>query len=369
MAISVVATNSSTGSNGAAVSITFTSYTPVVDDIVVILAANGSTGSNLPLKSGWVNCHPSGASNVVASDSHVAACHYHKVTSTEATNGTQTYSLNAWPAGYGDYAGIVLRGVDPTTPLDSSAVGFNSANSATPHVLPALTGANLSSNSLVLGFLNQDNQGSASWTTPSGWTQRIVAPTTVGTGGVIYARNTLTTAGTDVLATNVTPAAGQEYAAFTVAFTEGVTASTGTIAATVSKPDGVEFQARMEPSGTTAATLQEPLGALLTGVHAQSGTMGATVSKPTAALSGTQAQSGTIAASLRPVSAALAGTGPIPKADTFTDTFTTKDVDKWDWGGDADVAGGQAVMTEGWATVVGTSRVYDLTDSSPWYQQ
>jgi len=154
---------------------------------------------------------------VVGSDTHTALAMYHKVTSAEQAAGTTTYgATNVWNTANSHFAGgIVLRGVDPAAVIDSVAVGFDSANSATPTVLPALVGANLSNDSFVVGYVSA--QGNGTWTPPAGWTERQD-----NQGGAIYTHNTLTVAGTNVAATNVTPSAGDENACFTIAFTADI---------------------------------------------------------------------------------------------------------------------------------------------------
>jgi hypothetical protein len=223
MAISVAATGSSTTTVSRSPAITFSSYTPATGDIVVFFAAtlNASAVSTNP--TGWTN--PLGSGVTVTSDSNTQVCVYRAVTTGEVTGGTTAYTAtNLWNAAQsGNANGVVLRGVDSTTPVDSANSAFSSVDTATPHTLPALTGANLSTNSLVVASVAKD--GGGSYTTPSGWTQRIANINNFA--HYTYTRNTLTTAGTDITATNITPNVGDEYCSISVAFTEGVTIPVG----------------------------------------------------------------------------------------------------------------------------------------------
>lgn len=222
MAISVVATGSADIATNRTTTVTFSSYTPAANDVVLLWTKNPTNGLVVTVPSGWATCDPAGGNTNVTSDSHTATAVYHLVTSGEASANTVTYAAtNLWNAASNQaVAAIVLRGVDPTTPIDSSAAAFDSGNSVTPHVLPALTGANLSSNSMVVGCVAKDTNGTYT-VAPTGWTIRATANGgTTTTGAAILTRDTLTTAGVNVAATNVTPSAGDEYVSYTIAFTE-----------------------------------------------------------------------------------------------------------------------------------------------------
>jgi hypothetical protein len=220
MAITVVATGSATFNLSRTCSITFSSYTPATDDVVVF-ACNNSTGTvaqAMTVPAGWVNCHNSGGNTNQASDAHTGAVIYHLVTSGEASGGTTTYTAtNLWNAiGTGNVVGVVLRGVDPTTPVDYATAQANTTN-VTPHVFPQMTGSNLSSNSLVVRAMFKD--GTGTYTTPAGHTSQALNNTTCATN--VYTVDTLTTSGVTVASTNITPNASDEYVAYSVAFTEG----------------------------------------------------------------------------------------------------------------------------------------------------
>lgn len=217
MAITVAATANGSYSASRSPALTFSSYTPATNDVIIFVIGDAVTSTGA-IPTGWVNCHPSGGATFASSTAQTCSMIYHLVTSGEASAVTTTYTATNWRSttGTGSVCGIVLRGVDTTTPLDSSAAGFDSA-AATPHVLPALTGANLSTNSLVVRGISADS--ALTWTTPVGHTQRAYSGTNVASA--IYTVDTLTTAGVNVAATNITPSIGDQYATITAAFTDG----------------------------------------------------------------------------------------------------------------------------------------------------
>ena len=236
MAISVAYTGSAALSSSRSPGVTFATYSdPTVGDVVVLWCSN-TTNVGATIVSGWT--YHSGQ----ASDSHHADCISHVVTAADVTAGTITYQavnfLNG--AATGNTLGVVLRGVDLDYYEDSHADSNNSANTATPHILPALAGAELLDNSLILGMISKD--GTGTWTTPTGWTSRVSSNTNMG--AVIYSRDALTTQGVNTTATNVTPSAGDEYCATTIAFVAKPTAGAklGTLTASFSTaaPDAYE---------------------------------------------------------------------------------------------------------------------------------
>jgi hypothetical protein len=169
--------------------------------------------------SGWINVL--GANVEVQSDAHQVTGHYHIVTSGE--NGTTTFTAtNLFDVAItGNVLAAVIRNVDQTTPVDNAGSTFSSTNTATPSVLAAITGTGslLDDNSLVVRGVGIDSTGS--FTNPASHTQRQTSNSTVAT--YLGTRDTLTTANTDVTATNITPDAGDEYASISVAFKRGPT--------------------------------------------------------------------------------------------------------------------------------------------------
>jgi hypothetical protein len=198
-------------------SVTF-SAAPAAGDVIVLWSVSAAVAA-VGTVTGWDNVL--GGTTVVASDAHTEVCVLHVVTTAEANANTVTFTVtNLWStAQTGSTVAGVWTAVDGTTPIDSAASTFSSTNGATPHVLAGLTGSNLSNNSQVVSAVAKDSLGT--WTTPAGWTARQ-AQNAANNGIAIFTRDTLTTAGTNVTATNITPNTGDEYASITVALTEAV---------------------------------------------------------------------------------------------------------------------------------------------------
>lgn len=192
-------------------------YIPTTNDLVVLWPSSTTTAT-VNTVSGYTN--PLGAGIDVESDAHEISIVYHLVTATEQTNTTRTYTItSAGPTNWygnsetGDVSACIIRGNNTTTVVDDINSWNDTGNSTTPHVLAGLTGANLGTGSLVLSAVAKD--GAGSYTTPSGWTQLVSDNNNQGKW--LGMRNTLTTATTDVTATNITPNAGDEGASITIA--------------------------------------------------------------------------------------------------------------------------------------------------------
>jgi hypothetical protein len=196
--------------------VTIDGYDPLEGDVVVAWAASTSSATVNAIASGWVNVL-GGTTSAGPGDGTVqVACVYHVVTAGEETANTNSWSLtNLWNTPEtGEVIAMVVRGADTTTVLDSA----NSAVDATvapTHVLAGLTGTNLSTGSLVLSAVFPD-QFDTYAAAPTGWTS-ITASSATNQGGHVYRRDTLTLAGADVLPTNITPSAANEYASITIA--------------------------------------------------------------------------------------------------------------------------------------------------------
>jgi beta-glucanase (GH16 family) len=193
-------------------------------DVMILFPSSTLATARLSVTppTGWVHCfttsdgHASNTASVVdtTSDSHQIGALYHIVTAGE--NGTTAFGpltnlYQAAPTGRTNV--ICLRGVDTSAPLDAVASAFSNTNTATPHVLAGVTAGNVHrSNGWVCS--STSNPGVSSYTNPAGWVARKNETTTQGryTG----TRTALTTAGTAVTATNITPSAGDEYASVTV---------------------------------------------------------------------------------------------------------------------------------------------------------
>ena len=195
--------------------VTFTGYTPLENDIVVLFPSSTTVlgvVADASLPSGWSN--PLGDGVEVNSDAHGIACLIHTVTAAEESGGTTTYTAtNALDAAEtGNVTGCVIRG---SSGVDAANSTFNSGNTVTPHVLASLPGGSLSDGSQVISCVAKDGTGAYS-TDPTGWTGLVTSNTNQGKW--LGRRDALTTAGVDVSATNITPSAGDEYASVTLAF-------------------------------------------------------------------------------------------------------------------------------------------------------
>lgn len=202
--------------------VTFSGYTPALNDVVVLLFSSTTVldvvvDGSLP--SGWVN--PLGSGVEVLSDAHGAGVLYHKVTQAEVDAATTTYTATdaLAAAETGEVLGAVVRGVDPNNVIDAFNTGFDSGNTATPSILSGLTGTDLLTGSLVLSFTCQDNTGT--YTTPA--THVVIVTEDTNQAAWLGEHNTRTTAGVNVDAVNITPDAGDEYCSITLAFAKTVT--------------------------------------------------------------------------------------------------------------------------------------------------
>lgn len=216
--IRTMATTSPVFFNKRSLSIPFTDYTPAENDLILLfVTTTDAIGSGFTPPAGWVALP--GAS-VVASDSNVAYGAYHLVTAAEAAAVQTSWPLPNFlnsPVNAGT-AAAVFRGVNPATPIDAVATGFNSSNTAYPHVFPGISGSQLSNRSLVVGFVGADG-GPVYNAPPPGWEQ-IVRGRATQIGRAMCVRTALTQAGVDVLPASIAPSFADEYAAFTVALTE-----------------------------------------------------------------------------------------------------------------------------------------------------
>src|SRR6478752_3942466 len=142
MALSVVGNAAATITASRSPSVTIGSWTPAAGDIVVMWPS--STGITVTVADvvGWVNVL--GSTVDVESDSHELCCVLHTVTGAEAIAGTTTYTAtNLWSvAQTGNVCAAVVRGGNPSAPIDSAASTFSSTNTVTPSVLAALVGTN-----------------------------------------------------------------------------------------------------------------------------------------------------------------------------------------------------------------------------------
>jgi hypothetical protein len=205
--------------NDPSVNLSSGSWTPAENDVVVFFIASTTVldlvvDGSLP--TGWFGVLGSGVD--VNSDAHGYCAVYHKVTAGEVGGGTTFTCTDALAAAEtGNVVGVAVRGVDPSAVIHKAGSTFDSANTVTPSVLAALTGANqpTMSGCLVLRGVSQDSTGS--YSDPASHTN--VTSNNTNQINQVWTRDAATTAASDVAATNVTPDAGDEYCAITIAFT------------------------------------------------------------------------------------------------------------------------------------------------------
>lgn len=213
--LSVVAYRAEAMTATASPSFTVVGYTPVADDLVVFWNASTSGATLAVVASGWTN--PLGGTSIsTPADGTVAvACLVHVVTPAEVSANTNSWTFTSmWnTAETGETIVAVVRGADSANPIDASAVAFD-PGVVTPHVLAGLAGAGLETGSLVLSGVFPD--AFETYSTPAGWSL-VTASTAVNQGGAVFSRDSATSAGVDVLATNVVPSSADEYASITLA--------------------------------------------------------------------------------------------------------------------------------------------------------
>jgi len=194
-------------------SVTFTQAV-APGDWVVLMASSTTTGHTMTEPSGWTN--PLGAGVDVESDSHQMACAYHQVTAAESAANTLTYTATNWyGATHTGYThGFLIRNANPSTLIDTATSTFDSGNTVTPHVFPAVTPQ--TQGGLVLASVAKDATGAYS-SVPGGMTQLLASNTNQGRWSGYY--TALTTKATAVGPTNITPSAGDEYASIVLSLT------------------------------------------------------------------------------------------------------------------------------------------------------
>lgn len=188
-------------------SATFNSnYTPKANDYVILFGSSVSVRS-LGAVSGWTNLL--GGTTVLNSDAHTLAVVGRFVTALEEANGTLTYTAsNLFDATTsGGTCGVVLRGVDPTNPVDAVGTLTDSTTAVTPHTLAGVTG--VSDNSLVLSCICKDSTGT--YETPLGY--GFLASATANQALWLMSGNTPG----DVAETDIEISSSDEYISVTVA--------------------------------------------------------------------------------------------------------------------------------------------------------
>lgn len=216
MAASVITTNAGAYSaSGPTVSIP-SGWTPLVGHHLVVWVSASNTATANVIASGFDDVGPG---LITPGDTTIyLQALIHAITSGEETAGTTSWDLSGLftTAETGEWIACAVQGADATTPIDAFGT-FIQAGTGTAHQLAGLAGADVADDSLVLSGIIADAP-TITYTSPGGWT-----PHTTGAGtntarwsGV---RDTLTTAGVDVAATNITPSVGDEALSITVALT------------------------------------------------------------------------------------------------------------------------------------------------------
>lgn len=206
----IIATDTRLGTSTRTVTATFTGYTPIEGDDVLIFAGIPTDGSAPAVTppSGWATVAQVG--HTLGSLSAV----HHVVTSGEATGGTTTFTATnhfnlakSWRS-----VACVVRDVNQADLID----GFGTANGAstTPHPTAAIAGGGLSSGSLVLACVSAGDNRTYSGA-PAGWS--LAVSNSSGTGIGLWVRASASSAGEDVTSVNVTPSAAAAYTAISVA--------------------------------------------------------------------------------------------------------------------------------------------------------
>ena len=210
MAVSVVVANDGAYTSGPTVS---ASWTPLEGDLVLAWMGSTSSVSAGSGASGWADV---GTGAINPGDASMGmGCAYHVVTAGEQTAGTTSWDLTGYWSGAetGRWVVAVLRGADPTAPIDAAG-SWSTPSTPSTHVLAGLSGASLSTSSLVVSCVMSDG-ANATRTTPSGWTQ--VRQGTGNNSPWLGSLDALTSAGTDVAATNIATSAADEGISITVA--------------------------------------------------------------------------------------------------------------------------------------------------------
>lgn len=189
------------------------SYTPQENDLVLSLPSSQSTMAVAADSAGWINVLGSGNEHNAGAACGMAAL-YRWVTAADESGVNRTYNPFALlGAENGDHHAYAIRGANLTTPIDAYATALG-ATAVTPHTVPGLPGASLSSGSLVIATVAKDGSGVYS-STPAAYGSAWQSNTIQGRWSGEH--DNATTAGVDVTAYTVTPSSADEYVAMTIA--------------------------------------------------------------------------------------------------------------------------------------------------------
>jgi len=180
---------------------TFTSWTPALNDLVILFCTDLLQGRTITIPATWVN--PLGGTTDVESDAHEMCAVYHWVTQAEVDAGTLTYTAtDLYDASVTDgrTSGIVLRGVDTAAPIDGSGTWSITTNSTSHHFPAVVAGDVTFSDDMVVRAVAHD--GTGAYTNPAAHTSSTNATATQSV--LVSTRDALTTAGVEVADTTVT---------------------------------------------------------------------------------------------------------------------------------------------------------------------
>jgi len=203
--------------NTATQSPTFTfTISPVQNDVIVLFAAAVNSLAALNAVAEWTpSITPTGT---VTQTACAMAVLHHVVTAGEDAANTVTWTLtNLFQATrQGALAACVVRGVNTTTPVDAFGTGVI-ATVVTPHDLPAVVGADItSSNGLVLRAIARD--GATAYTSvPAGHTQLASSGPTQAIW--LGRRDATASAGVAIPTASITPSVADEAVAVTLVLT------------------------------------------------------------------------------------------------------------------------------------------------------
>jgi hypothetical protein len=218
----VVSTASSTLTASRSPTVTFpTSWIPAADDVVILAPSSTALTATITAPGGWTNVL--GGTTDVRSDVHQLCAVAYPVSSSDASGVVRTYTAtNLYSvAQTGNTVGIVVRGADVANLIDSSNTSSN-VNNTTAHVIPSLTGSNLSTDSLAVGIVVKRATGT--YTLSNGW--QVLASSNTNMGKVVCSYGLPMVAGTNLAAGTATASATAEYCSITLALSKaaGVTA-------------------------------------------------------------------------------------------------------------------------------------------------
>jgi len=186
------------------------------NDLIVQVANNNGAAPVLTDPVDWINAF--GANTAIMSTNNALIIMLHRVTAAEITAGTTSWTLtNIFSSSQnGRQWTTVLRGVDPTTPLDTVVSNPNSGGAMIiPDITPTKDG------SFVMGFGMPDDIGNAIASVVSPWVEGLRVSDGTSTSGLIMYQTDPKPAGVLVPGASQNMNHDDEYVAATIAFAVG----------------------------------------------------------------------------------------------------------------------------------------------------